>query len=312
MNTLKSRPTMSKEKEKRVCNLCLGPFKASEEVLLCEGSCGQFMHRYCARITKKHYELLSRKSLPFVCLVCTQQLHKAEVQSLKAELEALKSELAKLQENVVVTAAPSSTSTPAMFSAELQALREDVEMVKTKMTSPSYANVVVARGNKNSPQVAQQRKTKQNPRSRDNHSQRLRNPRPKEKIDGSRKIWGTLKSATDTTVKATLVKLTTIANGEFETKRKYKELSGKVKWWFVLKGSEEVMEKFDNEWEKVSLQTSWKIEPLLKYSETTPSKVTISQGTQEQPADHEPLSASSSNSNNSFQSTHDPIPSTKM
>ena len=299
---------MSKEKEKRVCNLCLGPFKASEEVLLCEGSCGQFMYRYCAGITKKHYELLSRKSLPFVCLVCTQQLHKAEVQSLKAELEALKSELAKLQENVAVTAAPSSTSTPAMFSAELQALREDVEMVKTKMTSPSYANVVVARGNKNSPQVAQQRKTKQNPRSRDNHSQRLRNPRLKEKIDGSRKIWGTLKSATDTTVKATLVKLTTIANGEFETKRKYKELSGKVKWWFVLKGSEEVMEKFDNEWEKVSLQTSWKIEPLLKYSETTPSKVTISQGTQEQPADHEPLSASSSNSNNSFQSTHDPIP----
>ena len=71
-----------------------------------------------------------------------------------------------------------------------------------------------------------------------------------------------------------------------------------------------MMEKFDNEWEKVSLQTSWKIEPLLKYSETTPSKVTISQGTQEQPADHEPLPASSSNSNNSFQLTHDPIPST--
>ena len=54
----------------------------SEEVLRCEGTCRQLMHRYCAGVTRQHYHQLSSSSEPFVCLFCTKQ-------SLKAELRVL-------------------------------------------------------------------------------------------------------------------------------------------------------------------------------------------------------------------------------
>ena len=58
------------------------PFKASEEVLQCKGSCHLHMQRYYAGLARRHYMELMSASKPFVCLVCTQQLHKAEVMTL--------------------------------------------------------------------------------------------------------------------------------------------------------------------------------------------------------------------------------------
>ena len=77
----------------RICNLYDGPFKATEQVLHCEGNCDKFFHRYCAGISKGYYQDLLTSSKPFVCLVCTQQLHKAELSNLHSEIAALKQEL---------------------------------------------------------------------------------------------------------------------------------------------------------------------------------------------------------------------------
>ena len=51
----------------RICDLCDGPFKATEQVLHCEGSCDKFFHRYCAGISKGYYQDLLTSSTPFVC-----------------------------------------------------------------------------------------------------------------------------------------------------------------------------------------------------------------------------------------------------
>ena len=88
-------------------------------------------------------------------------------------------------------------------------------------------------------------------------------------------MWGTLKTTTSSAVLSTLAKLTTIPQEVLNVKRKYKKSNDRVKplrWWFVLRGSEDVMKKLDNEWGKVSLQTNWKIMPLLRFSNTDNSK----------------------------------------
>ena len=73
--------------------ICAGPFKATEQVLHCKGNCDKFFHRYCAGISKGYYQDLLTSSKPFVCLVCTQQLHKAELSNLHSEIATLKQEL---------------------------------------------------------------------------------------------------------------------------------------------------------------------------------------------------------------------------
>ena len=95
----KARPTRKgcSAKEQPVCDLCAGPFKEGEENLQCEWGCQKHMHRYCAGLTRSHYQQLSADSTPFVCLVCTQRLHKATVYSLKSEVAGFKSEITELK-----------------------------------------------------------------------------------------------------------------------------------------------------------------------------------------------------------------------
>ena len=97
--------------------------------------------------------------------------------------------------------------------------------------------------------------------------------RAKERVIGSRKIWGTLKSTTTAAVSSTLAKLTSVQpETQVQVKRKYK-LSDKktVRWWFVVRGTEEVLTKIENEWERVSLQTNWKMEPVLRFQSAVDS-----------------------------------------
>ena len=38
-----------------------------------------------------------------------------------------------------------------------------------------------------------------------------------------------------------------------------------------MRGTEEVLTKIENEWERVSLQTNWKIEPVLRFQSVADS-----------------------------------------
>ena len=70
--------------------------KTMEEALHCEGSCGQHLHRYCTGVSKYRYLELKNNSSLFMCLICTQQLHKAGVQGLQNVIAVLKDELNEL------------------------------------------------------------------------------------------------------------------------------------------------------------------------------------------------------------------------
>ena len=45
-------------------------------------------------------------------------------------------------------------------------------------------------------------------------------------------------------------------------KRKVKP--GGNHWWFLVKGTEEVLKNLEEGWDKVSLQISWKLEPRTR------------------------------------------------
>ena len=36
-----------------------------------------------------------------------------------------------------------------------------------------------------------------------------------------------------------------------------------MRWWFLLKGDENILKKLEEEWEKIQLQTKWKLECCL-------------------------------------------------
>ena len=90
--------------------------------------------------------------------------------------------------------------------------------------------------------------------------------REKVNVEGTRKVWGTLRSTTVTAVTTALQKLSSVGD-HVQAKRKYKSVGGgKVtKWWFVLRGDEDKLKVLESEWESISLQTYWSIEHCFRY-----------------------------------------------
>ena len=157
MSNSKAKNCDSKAK---TCDLCTGAFNASDEILHCEGYCTKSLHRYCAGISRQHYKTLIDNSTAFVCLVCTQLLHKAKIQTLlsdvealksecqalKSECQALKSECQELRAELRATradtpAAPAPAGNESTQPAAFQALKKVVEQLQAtvKAQSKSYA-----------------------------------------------------------------------------------------------------------------------------------------------------------------------------
>ena len=266
----------------RVCDLCDGPFKMSEEVLFCEGCCQKHLHRYCAGLSKSHYEELLATSTPFVCLVCTQQLHKAELKNLHEELAAVRSELCELRTALQTTVTASATNA----TTAIQTLETEVKELRTTVNSQAqnvlnYAQVLKLKSNKKSNKSSLQQLN--HPKSRHNshvkgsesishatkptttnNIRRLCTP-----ISGARKVWGTLRSTTVSAVKNAIHSVTNISINDLTIKRKFKTGGNDmvVRWWFVIRGDEATLQNLEDSWQQLSLQTQWRLEPVLCYSD---------------------------------------------
>ena len=85
---------------------------------------------------------------------------------------------------------------------------------------------------------------------------------------GVRRVWGTMKSCTPSTVKGAIVRL--VSNqlvpsiDSIIVKRKYRRTTdNKLHWWFLLFMPEEALQKLEMAWEQVAIQTSWKLESCI-------------------------------------------------
>lgn len=243
-------------KSKSLCGLCLAATKANEDVLKCE-DCAAAMHRYCAGVTKQQYDQLITKSQSFLCAVCTQSLLKTQVLVLQTEVATLKSELAKLKEKATPFQEPNQS---------LQTLKEDLELVKSKLERPSYATAVkrstgYKKKSHNSPVT-------NNAMGNNKPSHKEGQVRTKVAIPRKRKIWGTLKACSSSTVKHAISKFTTIEESNIVVKRKYLVNSNNrvTRWWHVISSDEQTMLKLEEEWEKVQIQTLWNLTQCLSYA----------------------------------------------
>ena len=60
-----------------------------------------------------------------------------------------------------------------------------------------------------------------------------------------------------------------IPSQQLGIKRKYKSAeNGSVKkWWFVIRGDEDLLDKLDNQWNEIATHTGWRLEPSYSFEE---------------------------------------------
>ena len=73
-----------------------------------------------------------------------------------------------------------------------------------------------------------------------------------------------------------------------------------TKWWFVIRGKEEVLEKLHREWNPIAVQTAWKLEPVLSYSDLSnrEARSEIDPGADEASSENVKDNVSPNNANN--------------
>ena len=170
---------------------------------------------------------------------------------LKDELTALRADLLQLKESVVALQASKS---------------------KSKVSNLSWS-VVAARGNKQPPRKRmtpdhESRKRKNDTAQRKQSSSQRRK---RVAIPGARRIWGTMRSTTQTAVTNALKQLTTVDVSRLIVKRKFKTAVNDPtrvhKWWFIVRGEEDLLQQVEEAWNAVAVQTTWKLEPAYMYDD---------------------------------------------
>ena len=285
-----------------MCSICLHPIieatsdEEGQEAILCEGSCNNWYHRWCAGVSTQRYEALSSSEEPFHCPSCAaaeQQQIISELQtsvsSLLEEVRNLRTTVNVLQEknteanncdlleevcnlkSIVATLKESSVESHA--ASELPSDAQTWSEVVRRKSRPSGKKGEMGRQAKGgSEQVGRtcytQGASKQNTQGRGRGPlNKTRSSHHYVPLPGKRKVWGTRKVSSSNTVKSTITELIG-AQVAIEVKRKFKSANGNktVRWWHVLSGDEETMVLIEKEWGKVKAQTSWNIQPCLSYS----------------------------------------------
>lgn len=224
---------------------------------MCEGSCQKWFHRYCAGVSASCYRALSSSSSPFICWVCSQELHRTVVGQLQAEIAALREEVLELRNN-----SDRNQSWTKVVSKRTQAA-----MGPLMKKSPSRERNPPARPSRPSPASRSE--------SQRNDGKRARQSRHQVQVEGKRKIWGTWPTTTVAAVRNSIKAVTNVENLTIKRKYKISSRSGsndessarKTKWWFLVSGNEEYLKKLQEKWPAVRVQTGWSLEPVFCFEE---------------------------------------------
>ena len=285
MNNVKvTKPTMSTASGKKVgsskktapcrrkipCAICqLAIVDGKDEALLCEANCQLWYHRGCASIPPHRYQELSTSDEPFVCLSCTVLDQRRKIAELTSTVTALQEELRKvssMQEMKTVAINEEVSKLKQMLSEQSIASHSSgSEATSATHQAPSYASAAAATKS-NYVRRGQGRRQTSAARSQSRHRNEKTSVGKSKpnliKVVGARKVWGTLKACSPSTISNTISKLLPSGNTlQLRVKRKTKELGPKTVWWFVIHGPESDLLVMENEWEKVNIQTSWVVEP---------------------------------------------------
>lgn len=240
-----NRPSKSSQekstKESHKCAVCsIVIVDGKDEGLFCEGSCQAWLHRRCAGVTVHHFRHLSDSDEKFFCIFCSGLELRSSLSKLESEVAALKVENIRLQ-------------------ASVESLRSEINDVKSHKAASSYASHV----NKKSPRVTK-KSEQETHKPRDSHGVKSKVP-----VDNARKIWGTLKGTVTSSVTNAIKRLITNLDS-LSIKRKFVAQAGITKkWWFVVRGNKADIDRLESDWDKVEIQTGWKLQPLFSFAAGT-------------------------------------------
>ena len=121
----------------------------------------------------------------------------------------------------------------------------------------------------------------------DRHLSHKQSDKTKVKVEGSRKVWGTMKSTSASTMSNAIKSLSDVDVDTLTIQRKYQNTltNRKSKWWFVIRGEESSLKNLDVKWEPIALHTSWKLELLLRFDDTITDSTTTTDGASKDAAD---------------------------
>ena len=86
-----------------ICPVCEEFIKDSsatsdgQDSILCEGTCGTWLHRKCAGLSKKAFQNVCNSKKPFLCSHCVINKHEEEITSLKSAIQVLTDQLSSIQ-----------------------------------------------------------------------------------------------------------------------------------------------------------------------------------------------------------------------
>ena len=86
--------------------------------------------------------------------------------------------------------------------------------------------------------------------------------RARTKVDGARRIWGTMNQTSMKTVENAISRFCKMDG--LSIKRKTKTGSSKSSWWFVVHADKKVLCELENKWDEVHLHTSWMLQTCSK------------------------------------------------
>jgi hypothetical protein len=258
----------TRKTEKITCELCCDTLEKGQDTLKCEGECGCVVHRYCAGVTKRHFEGLSKGHDPFVCQWCFMKMSRSIIVQLQAEIASWKSEVASLRSELSTTKealvrqreqtdrAPPPSSYASVISQPPQVRSRQGQRRGTRTNTrgtnsraSESANRETATNVRNSSAGA----TAKSPRSRD-----------RVRVEGARRIWGTHPHATTRTIENAIDRFCNIQDLNIKRKISRNRQSGKSSWWFVLHAEESVLKELESKWDSLSTQTSWSLKPCSK------------------------------------------------
>ena len=279
----------AEEEDTHVCPICAEPIVDEDEdgcaqdALFCEGVCQRWLHRWCAGVTSERYVVLSSIEDPFHCPSCTVAGQQAAITAQQADIACLRECVNALTDEVralKATVAAMQTQPLSNSTSLPTGLTKRWATVVSK--GSGYGSKGKGKGVKSNPnphspsfhQSSQGQRTDSRGGSKTKtdwtHGPQGQTKKPnipqseRVRVSGARRLWGTFKTTSINAVRSALTKLTTVGN-KVSIRRKYKKHdSGRVCWWFVLKGEEPDLATMEREWQQVSLQLSWKIEPCYK------------------------------------------------
>ena len=215
-----------------VASACCNTLKDGEDIVCCSGPCKSQVHRYCAAVTQltvSHFRSLQTSSSPFTCLFCTQTAFKTTVECLQSEIDKLRADVDKLKEAPEASRERQEVAPRVPPMNYSRAVTQPNQAKRSKRKKPPSSTSISGSsplpGSSSVPGPSSSHAGVGEPVSNECTSTRLR---ARTKVDGARRIWGTMNQTSVKTVQNAISRFCKMDG--LSIKRKTKTGSSKSSW----------------------------------------------------------------------------------